>query len=346
MPPWRLVRRQFQRPRQVAAVPPPAALYEVTYACPGLRHTPVTVFDQHAALDAARRMSAQGELVDVTLVLDGVSRRLIASFTCGQLLLGATARVPAAADAALALVIRLRGTGDVRAAARQYPDGISPLPVAAMSGGPLRPSRLLFPDGTRLDCRPGGCSGPSRTGTADGVVPAGGDLAPGWLQVIRLDDIEHGGGLVTVHPALVSPGQVDPYACLRIRQRHRFGEFDAAEADGRITARLRAGLVDAGDLICARQHDISQISQVTHACGAPGVSVRITADSLCGSTGTWTYQACDLVEIMIPARHPAEHGPQAQRLFAPPQTARTIPARSVLLPENAHARRDGGPSAS
>lgn len=329
---WRLARLQFRRPRQLAAMPPPAAQYEVTYACPGLRHAPVTALDEDAALDAARRMSARGELVDVTLVLDGVSRRLIASFTYGQFLLGAAARVPAAADAALVPVTRLRGTGDVRATAQQYPGGISPLPVTALSGGPLRPRRLLFPDGTRLDCRPGRCAGWSWTGTADGVVPATGDLAPGWLQVIRLDGAEHEGGLVTVHPALISPGQVDPYASLRIRQRRRFGEFDAAEAGGRITAWLRAGLVDAGDFLCSGQHNLWQIIQVTHASRTLGIFVQITADGL--GSGTWTYPADELVEVMIPARHPAEYGPQARRLFAPSRTARTISARSVLLSED------------
>ena len=62
-----------RRRRQVTARPGPAAYYEITYANPGRRHVPAAVPDETSALDAARRMSDRGDLVDVTLVLENGS---------------------------------------------------------------------------------------------------------------------------------------------------------------------------------------------------------------------------------------------------------------------------------
>ena len=260
--------RQARQARQAASVPPPAAWYEITYANPGRRHKPATASEEDAALDTARRMSARGDVVDVTLVLDDGSSRPIASFADSQPVPGAAARVPAAADAAQAPVSRLLGIGDIRAAALRYPDGISPLPVAATSGGPLRPRRLLHPDSTRLVCRPDGRSGPRWAGVADGVVPSGSEPDTAWLQVVRRNDPA---GLVTLHPALISPAGVDPYACMDRRQRRRFGAFDAAEAAGHAAARLPAVLVDVGDFITADGRDgILQVSQSALVCGSDG----------------------------------------------------------------------------
>lgn len=315
---WRFLRPRRSRPAgQLIAMPPPAAWFEVTYAIPGRCPGPVRVAEEGAALDAARRMSAQGDLVDVTLVLD-TGRRLVVTYAGGQPLPGAAARVPAAADAAGRPVPRLRGTG-------WCPGGISPLPVAATSGGPLRPRRLLHPDGTPLACQPAGRAGPSWTGIAGGVVPAGGALAPGWLQAVRLG-ADAPASLVMVHPALISPRDVDPYGCMRVRDRRRFGEFDAAEAAGRIAAWLPAVLVDAGDVITTGQGDILQVTLAAPAGGPGGVRVTIIADGLAGGTGIWDHQAHELVEVMIPESHPAERGPQARRLFAPPRAALTIRA--------------------
>ena len=85
------------------------------------------------------------------------------------------------------------------------------------------------------------------------------------------------GDLVTLHPALVSPAGVDPYACMDRRQRRRFGAFDAAEAAGLDAARLPATLVDIGDFITADDRpDLLQVSQYALVCGAMGVSVRLT----------------------------------------------------------------------
>jgi hypothetical protein len=324
-PRWR-----WGRGGQVAAVPPPAAWYEVAYANPGRDRTPEVAAGEAAALGAARRMSAQGELVDIFLALEDGSRRAVASFMHGQPLLGAAARVPAAAEAAQAPVSRIRGTSDAQAAARRYPDGISPLPVAATSGGPLRPRRLLHPDGTRLDCRPGGRPAPPWAGIAEGVVPAAGVLAPGWLQVVRRTGIDNP-GLVTVHPALISPSGVDPYGHMSIRQRRRFGEFDLAEAAGSGTAWLDAVLVDEGDFITTRRGDILQVTRTGQAAGSRGVLARIAADGISGS-GIWIYLGAAPVQVVIPARHPAEDGPQARRLFAPGRAGKhSLSTRPALL---------------
>jgi len=322
--------RQARQARQAASVPPPAAWYEITYANPGRRHKPATASEEDAALDTARRMSARGDVVDVTLVLDDGSSRPIASFADSQPVPGAAARVPAAADAAQAPVSRLLGIGDIRAAALRYPDGISPLPVAATSGGPLRPRRLLHPNSTRLVCRPDGRSGPRWAGVADGVVPSGSEPDTAWLQVVRRNDPA---GLVTLHPALISPAGVDPYAYMDRRQRRRFGAFDAAEAAGHAAARLPAVLVDVGDFITADGRDgILQVSQSALVCGAMGVSVRLLVQDLSGDADMLIHREADLVDVELPACHPAEDGPQARRLFAPGTERHVIPApRQTLL---------------
>ncbi len=326
-PPLRL-----RRPRQFAAVPPPGAWYEVSLADPCRGRAAETAAGEDAARGAARRMSAAGALVDITLVLGDGTRLPVASFAGGQPLPGAAARVPAAADAAQAPVSRLRGAGNDRAAALRYPGGIFPLPVAATCGGLPRPHRLLHPDGIRLVCRPQGRSGRRWAGVADGVVPGSGSPA-GWLQVVRRDRTADPAGLVTLHPALISPAGVDPFARMNRRQRLRFSEFDVAEAAGLPAARLHADLIDAGDFIVipGGRDDIVQVSQAALICGAAGVSVRLLADRLgqepdvpaCGEADL-LFQAADLVDVLIPARHPAEAGPQAWRLFAPGWPGRVI----------------------
>jgi len=333
-----LLSRRLRRGRQTASVPLPAAWYEVAYANPGRRDGPVTVPDEASALGAARSMSAGGDLVDVFLVLDGGPRRPVASFSHGLPVLGAAARVPAAADAAQAPVFRLRGTGDARAAAVRFPDGISPLPVAAMSGGPLRPRRLLYPDGTSLTYRPDGRGG-GRAGTADGIVPADGPDA-GWLQVIRYPGAGSFAAPAAVHPALLCPAGADPYGCMTRRQRRRFSLFDLAEAAGQDAAGMPASLVDIGDFLTADDpREILQVSDAALSCGSRGVSVRLIGDYLGGAgTDMLELRDTDLVRVMLPAFHPAEVGPHARQLFAPDpgRPRRVIPGpRAELL-------RDGG----
>jgi len=141
--------------------------------------------------------------------------------------------------------------------------------------------------------------------------------------------------MVTLHPALVSPAGVDPYACMDRRQRRRFGEFDAAEAAGLDAARLPATLVDIGDFITTDDRpDLLQVSQYALVCGGLGVSVRLIGEGLSGGTDMLVCRDTELLRVTIPARHPAEFGPQARRLFAPGRPLKVIRVpRPVLIIE-------------
>ncbi len=307
----------------------PREWYEVTYAAGDPSRQPVLAYDEEAALHTGRRMSGTGEQVNVTHVTGdgpGGTRRLTGSFRDRQPLSPAPARpanpwlavppprpdhVPSVADVAGPPV--LLQPGDPRGTARQFPGGISPLPVAAASSGPARPARLLHPDGDPLDCRPDGRDGPVWTATAAGVVPAEGDLAPGWLQVVSRDD----GSRVALHPALVSPRGVNPYVWLPYRQQKRFSAFDTAEAAGRPAALLAATFVDPGDRIRAGNGDIHEVTEVTRDSDS---DAWITTTGRGGAISQ-PYGSRDLVEVIIPARHPAEDTPDATRLFAIPSRA-------------------------
>src|SRR5260370_883393 len=85
-------------------------------------------------------------------------------------------------------------------------------------------------------------------GRCPDLVTAGGGRGPGGLRASGRGR-EPPASLVIVHPALISPRDVAPYGCMRVRDRRRFGEFDAAEAAGRAAAWMPAVLVDAGDVI-------------------------------------------------------------------------------------------------
>jgi hypothetical protein len=301
---------------------------EVTSASRGWLHSEATAFGERAAPGNARRTSGLGEQADANYLdqearaLAAGSAREPASHTAGhtgepwldipgQFLPNRVNPVLAAADVALAPV-RLAGAY----AADEFPEGISPLPVTAFSGGPCRPHRLVHCDGTVLDCRPIG-RGPVWTGIAAGVVPATDDLAPGWLQVVFRD----GDDLLAVHPALLSPWTVDPYACIPYRQRVRFTAFDAAEAAGLDAAGLPAILVDPGDRVRA-QHPCGggpEIRKVLDVHSTGGATVMIASAGLRGSTTIQDCSARRAVDVMIPHRHPGENGPQALCLFARPE---------------------------
>jgi hypothetical protein len=301
----------------------PGAWYELSYAAgdhPGL---PVTAYDEDAAVHTARRMSHAGEPVIVEHVTRDGSRRLIGRFGDITEALADPGRpagpgrpgpppaegpVPAAAGTAGQPVPL--PPGDPRATRRQFPGGISPLPAPATAGGPIRPARLLYPDGQPLDCRPLGRTGPVWPGTAAGVVAAEGDLAPGWLQVVSRAD----GTLVSLHPALVSPRDVNPYAWLPYREQHRSSEFDTAEASGQTAVWLQAMFLNDGDQIRTETGDIRQIQLVTWDSES---ALRITTAGP-SDTSSQLADRRDWIEVMIPARHPAEATPAGARLFALP----------------------------
>ena len=228
----------------------------------------------------------------------------------GQFSPGTADPVPAVADVALAPGWPADADGS-----GQFPEGISPLPVTAVSGGPCRPQRLLYRDGTAVDCRPIGHD-PVWTGITAGVIPATGNLAPGWLQVVRRDDDD----LLAVHPALISPWSVDPYAWIPYRQRVRFRAFDATEAAGLPAAGLLAVLVDPGDRIRAGHPRAGQpeMREVLDVHTTDGATVMIASGDPADGIIIQEYPARDTVDVMIPHRHPGEDGPQALCLFAQP----------------------------
>jgi hypothetical protein len=304
----------------------PREWYLVSYAAGDGTSRPVTAFSEEAALRAARGMSGAGEQVDVVHVAGDGTRQLVGSFRGGRPL-GATRRAdprparpgqaplvlsaPAVADVVGPPV--LAPPGDRRVTPRQFPAGISPLPVDAASGGPAQPTRLVYANGRPVDCRPAGRTGPAWTGVAAGVWPADGTLAPGWLQVVSRDN----GSLVVLHPALVSPRGISPYSFLSLRQQNRFGEFDAAEAAGQDAARLPAMSVDAGDRV---RTSAGEIREVTRASQVGDSAVRIITRATGGPAGTHSLDvgSKELVEVLIPGRHPARDRPDAARLFAVP----------------------------
>ena len=207
---------------------------------------------------------------------------------------------------------------------RPASEGISPLRgAAAASQSRWRPHRLVFPDGTALICRPDGRFGPAWTGTAAGIIPAPGD-AGGWLQAFLRGD----GSLHIVHPAVIAPAGVNPYALMGYRDQQRFSEFDQAEAAGHDAAWIYAELVDVGDMvrIQAQPGGDPEIRAVTGVETA-GIRVEITTAGPGGDTRTDPYPRRDRAEVGLPVLHPAEDGPYGARLFAPrPQQIRPGPA--------------------
>jgi hypothetical protein len=194
-------------------------------------------------------------------------------------------------------------------------EGISPLHgAAAASQGRWRPHRLVYPDGTPLICRPDGRFGPAWTGTAAGRIPAPGD-AGGWLQAFLRSD----GSLHIVHPAVVAPAGVNPYALMSYRDQQRFSQFDQAEAAGHDAAWIYAELVDIGDIvrIQAQPGDGAEIRAVT-GMETAGIRVEITTAGPGADSRPHPYLRRDRVEVRLPVRHPAEDDfLGGARLFAP-----------------------------
>jgi len=217
---------------------------------------------------------------------------------------------------------------------------MSQLHDAVASGGLQRPHRLVYPAGARLTVRPDGQFGPAWAGTAAGIVPAPGE-ASGWLQAVLRDD----GEVQVVHPAVIAPAGVSPYALIGYRDQLRFSAFDPAEAAGRDAAFVYAALVDEGDMIRIEVPPGSGLTDIREVTGveAAGAQVRITTTSLGGEQRTDPHSGRDRVEVMIPGRHPAEDSLNAGRLFAPrPYQIRPGPAEDLELA--AALARTAGPA--
>jgi hypothetical protein len=303
------------------------AWYEISYAGDAHPRRPIRVFDEESARRVARRMSGTGEQADVTVAASDGSRSVIGSYLNEQPLPGTAGPgddpwpepppwpagpIPAAADAAgPALPI---APGDPRATQVQFPRGISPLPVTATSGGLLRPTRLLYPDGTPVDFRPMGYN-ESAPAVAAGVVPATGDLAPGWLQVIQWES----GNLLAVHPALISPRGVNPLGWLPYPQVRRFSEFDSAEAAGYDSVLLQAIFLEQGDRIRTAAGEIREVTAVRSLPRDDSVTVTIATIGPGAYASPQEHEGHETVEVLIPAHHPAEDSPEAGHLFAMPR---------------------------
>jgi hypothetical protein len=208
-----------------------------------------------------------------------------------------------------------------------FPSGIQSLPVTACAGAGLRPGRYLYADGTPVTCvRPAAAGGGSWQGTAEGITRAPGGTA-GWLQVVRGPD-----GRTAVHPALVFPSGTRPHQGISPQDAERLRRFDDAEAAGMDRAALPARMVQAGDKVPAALplgpgEPGAWPRAVIRAEPGPGGRVTVTvtwwdragipspyapADEM-----TRAYAAGELVEVMQPARHPAQDGPAAALLFGP-----------------------------
>jgi hypothetical protein len=334
------------------------AWYEISYARHETDRAlgPIRVWDEEGARRVAERMSVIGEQADITLVASDGSRSAIGSYLDRQPLpdpgelidspmpyseLKAIATGQAEAPAhgpadevpwpepppwpsgPIPTAAEVAGPPvpapavDPQATQLQFPQGISPLPVTATWGGPLRPTRLLYPDGTAVDFRPMGDS-ESVPAVAVGVVPADGDLAPGWLQVIRRGS----GDPVAAHPALLSPRGVNPLGpWLSYRTVRRFGEFDGAEAAGRDSALVQAMFVELGDSIRTQAGEVREVTAVRALPHSDGgvVKVTIATTGPDGAASPLEYEGNHTVEVLIPAHHPVQDSPDAAHVFAMPQ---------------------------
>jgi hypothetical protein len=257
-------------------------------------------------------------------------------------------------------------------AAQLLPDGpmfragICALPADAVCGTGIRPGRVLWANGTPVDVRPDPMTEESWRGTAAGITMASTE-GRGWLQVVAGED----GKLHVAHPATVSPAGVRPYQGLSPADTARSRSFDTAEVSGQDSAELPAGLVREGDVIrvqasFAPDGDMFRVAPEGETENRTVNGISTGADDWLEFTTTRTgpepgeperrryRRDADMVEAVVPARHPAQDGPNAAVLYAsvlrpapgpvsaaagdlpPLWAARSIPApRGALQPGDA-----------
>ncbi|MGH3283494.1 MAG: hypothetical protein ACRDPD_02215, partial [Streptosporangiaceae bacterium] len=195
--------------------------------------------------------------------------------------------------------------------------------------GPARPERLVYPDDTALTARSQGEDGDQELPcTAAGIVPARGDQAPGDLQVVRWADGSH----AVLHPALIAPAGLDPYAGLSEGDRRRWELLDYYEADTGTVAYLPATLIIPGDILQIERGGQSRIMDLREVIAtAPHDQPRIVAVTIrtgVKKAGIVTYPEASRAAVMIPADHPALAAAlnAARAMLAPPAAARPAAA--------------------
>jgi N12 class adenine-specific DNA methylase len=185
------------------------------------------------------------------------------------------------------------------------PDGTQTVTAHTEWGGPLRPERLLYADGTPLTIRGQGEDGDQVLQvTAAGAAPAGSDHAPGRLQVVQYD----GGRYGIVHPALACHRDIDPYTGLSDRDRDRWEAFDLAESWPTNVAGLPPRLVNVGDVLQverrpqSRVMDLCEVQSIQPGQGpyAGGLEIKVK-----GRKSPLSYPDRSTVAVGIPAQHPS-----------------------------------------
>jgi hypothetical protein len=210
------------------------------------------------------------------------------------------------------------------------PDGTVPLTEPAPWDGPRRPERLLYPNGTPLAVRNQG-EDVDQTwhGTAAGAAPAAGDHAPGRLQVVRWGS----GETAAVHPALISPDGIEPYAGLSDRQRERWERFDYFEYWHGSVAYLPAHLLNRGDMVQFEQGRRSRVTytrEVLDVNSIPGSRRLRVTFSNAGGPIVAGHNRDTMLAVVIPAQHPTLSAePVASTPEGPPPEA--APPRAVQI---------------
>lgn len=162
------------------------------------------------------------------------------------------------------------------------PAGTEPVASHRAWGGPVRPGRLVYQDGTELAVWRPNDEGDEvivhAVAAGSKVTSASGGYGGGHLQVVQWEDGSHG----VVHPARTCPRNVDPYAGLSDRDRARWETFDRYESYGESIAYLPARLIRVGDALQLKRGtpnhpaDLTNIWAVVSNHSDPDASIHLT----------------------------------------------------------------------
>ena len=156
------------------------------------------------------------------------------------------------------------------------------------------------------------------------------------------------GSHAVVHPALIAPAGVDPYAGLSETDRQRWQLLDCYEAGNGTVAYLPATLVIPGDILQIERGGQSRFMDLREVIATaphdqPGI-LAVTIRTGVTKTGTVTYPEASRAGVMIPADHPtlaatlsAARARLAQRAAADEQAdAPLAPAGAASLQFHRH----------